>query len=355
MKIVVASDSYKGSLSSLAVAEAVSEGVLSACPSAGVTKVEVADGGEGTLGAIVNATGGDFITTRVSDPLNRPILAKYGIIHGGSETDTAVIEVAQAIGLTLMTPEERNPLLASSKGVGELIKAAWERGCRDFIICLGGSGTNDGGRGMMEVPGIRDIAREGRFTVMCDVKNTFIGPNGATMVFGPQKGATPQMLGILEERMTALAAEIEAETGMDVRELPGAGAAGGLGGAFAAWFSAELKSGIDVLLDTIGFDSLISGADLVITGEGCADSQTASGKAALGVLRRAQSQGIPTALLAGKVIDAPKLESLGFQHVIAVSDPAAPLSIQMNPQITSSRLRDKSYDLITNLFNKDVY
>lgn len=354
MKIVVASDSYKGSLSSLAVAEAVSTGVLSVCPSAQVTTVAVADGGEGTLEAVINATDGDFITLEVSDPFNRPILAKYGIIRSESRA-TAVVEVAQAVGLTLMKPEERNPLLASSKGVGELIMDAWSRGCREFIICLGGSGTNDGGRGMMEVPGIREVAREGHFTVMCDVKNPFIGPDGATMVFGPQKGATPEMLPVLEARLTDLASIIESETGKDVRKLPGAGAAGGLGGAFAAWFSAELKSGIDVLLDTIGFDAIIDGADLVITGEGCADSQTASGKAALGVLRRAQRHGIPTALLAGKVIDAPKLESLGFQHVIAVSDPAAPLSEQMDPLVASSRLKAKTEALIFKLFNKDVY
>ena len=331
MKVIVASDSFKGCLSSAQVADAVAEGILLACPSAEVVKLPVADGGEGT----VEALKAELVKTVVSDPLDRPHEAAYGI-----NGDTAIIEVAAACGLTLLAPEERNPLVTTTRGVGEMILDAVGRGCRHFLIGLGGSATNDGGRGMVEVPGFLEAVRGLDFTVACDVDTPFVGPVGASRVFGPQKGAGPEDVEVLERRLQAYALEILEKTGVDVRDMPGAGAAGGLGGAFRAWLGAELRRGVDMVLDTIGFDGIISGADLVITGEGRSDFQTAKGKTPSGVLERAGRQGIPVVLLSGAVSLCPELEALGFSRIVAATPPGTPLEDAMKEETALRNLRD---------------
>ena len=313
-KIVIACDSYKGCLSSSDVANAAAQGVAEVYPDCEVIKLAVADGGEGTVEALVDTLGGHLEWAEVSDALGRPVKAAYGVAG-----DLAIIESAAACGLTLLTKEERNPLVTSTKGLGELIMAAIDKGCRKFLIGLGGTATNDGGMGMIRAEGFLEKTKGMKFTVACDVDTPYIGEHGASRVFGPQKGASEQDVEILEERLGGYALTILKETGVDVRDMAGAGAAGGLGGAFRAYLGAELKRGVDLVLDQIDFDSKIRGADLVITGEGCSDYQTLKGKTASGVLERAKRQGIPVALVSGAVRDEQMLRDGGFGIIEAVS------------------------------------
>ncbi len=313
-KIVIACDSYKGCLSSSDVANAAAHGVAEVYPDCEVVKLAVADGGEGTVEALVDTLGGHLEWAEVSDPLGRPVRAAYGVAG-----DLAIIESAAACGLTLLTKEERNPLVTSTKGLGELIMAAIDKGCKKFLIGLGGTATNDGGMGMIRAEGFLEKTKGMKFTVACDVDTPYIGEHGASRVFGPQKGASEQDVEILEERLGGYALTILKETGVDVRDMAGAGAAGGLGGAFRAYLGAELKRGVDLVLDQIDFDSKIRGADLVITGEGCSDYQTLKGKTASGVLERAKRQGIPVALVSGAVRDEQMLRDGGFGIIEAVS------------------------------------
>ena len=255
MKIIAAFDSFKGCLSSQEVAAVVRRAVEDMLPDAEVVELSVADGGEGTLDAVTRTLGGRFMTAVVSDPLGRPTVARYGVAG-----NLGIVEVSQACGLTLLKDDERNPLLTTSRGVGELILDAIANGCERFIVGLGGSATNDGGRGMIEVDGFLDKARKCTFTVACDVDNPFIGPQGASRVFAPQKGAGLEDVEVLERRLAEYAKVILSDTGMDVRSMSGAGAAGGLGGAFAAYLGAELRPGIEMVLDAVGFDTLLEGA-----------------------------------------------------------------------------------------------
>ena len=333
-KIVVASDSFKGSLSSAQVAEAVEKAVLTSLPKAEVVKVNVADGGEGTVDAVTEALGGSMVYARVSDPLRRPVLAKYGVAG-----DLAIIEVAAACGLTLLKPEERNPRQTDTYGVGELILDAIHRGCNRFLIGLGGSATNDGGRGMLSVPGFLEAVAEKSFTVACDVDTPFVGPNGASRVFGPQKGASLDDVEILDLQLQEYAKEILERTGVDVSDMPGAGAAGGLGGAFASFMHAKLVPGVEMVLDAIRFTDFLLDADLVITGEGKSDFQTPKGKTPVGVLSRAKKAGIPVVLIAGKVETCEELESLGFHEIIQVTPAGMSLAEAMNPEIAAQNIR----------------
>lgn len=332
-KIVIACDSYKGCLSSSEVALAAAEGVAEVYPDCEIVRLAVADGGEGTVDALVETLGGHLECAEVSDPLGRPVKAAYGIAG-----DLAIIESAAACGLTLLTKEERNPLITTTKGLGELILAAIDKGCRRFLIGLGGSATNDGGMGMIGVPGFLEKTRGVEFTVACDVDTPYIGKNGASRVFGPQKGASAQDVEVLEERLRGYALKILKDTGIDVSDMSGAGAAGGLGGAFRAYLGAELKRGVDLVLDQIGFDSIIDGADLVITGEGCSDYQTLKGKTASGVLERAERAGVPVALVSGAVKDEQMLRDGGFQIVAAVSPHDMPLEEAMRPGTAESNI-----------------
>ena len=342
-KIVIACDSYKGCLSSSDVANAAAHGVAEVYPDCEVVKLAVADGGEGTVEALVDTLGGHLEWAEVSDPLGRPVRAAYGVAG-----DLAIIESAAACGLTLLTKEERNPLVTSTKGLGELIMAAIDKGCRKFLIGLGGSATNDGGMGMIRAEGFLEKTKGMKFTVACDVDTPYIGEHGASRVFGPQKGASEQDVEILEERLGGYALTILKETGVDVRDMAGAGAAGGLGGAFRAYLGAELKRGVDLVLDQIDFDSKIRGADLVITGEGCSDYQTLKGKTASGVLERAKRQGIPVALVSGAVRDEQMLRDGGFGIIEAVSPLSMSREEAMRPEMAKFNICQTVKRLLTN-------
>ena len=342
-KIVIACDSYKGCLSSSYVANAAARGVAEVYPDCEVIRLSVADGGEGTVEALVDTLGGHLEWAEVSDPLGRPVKAAYGVAG-----DLAIIESAAACGLTLLTKEERNPLVTSTKGLGELIMAAIDKGCRKFLIGLGGSATNDGGMGMIRAEGFLEKTKGMKFTVACDVDTPYIGEHGASRVFGPQKGASEQDVEILEERLGGYALTILKETGVDVRDMAGAGAAGGLGGAFRAYLGAELKRGVDLVLDQIDFDSKIQGADLVITGEGCSDYQTLKGKTASGVLERAKRQGIPVALVSGAVRDEQMLRDGGFGIIEAVSPLSMSREEAMRPEMAKFNICQTVKRLLTN-------
>ena len=332
MKIVIAPDSYKGCLPARGVASAMAAGVREACPEAEILVQPLADGGEGTLDILTCALGGSLCEAVVSDPLGREIRAQYGVA-----VDLAVIEVAQACGLGLLSPAERNPLEATTRGVGELILAARRDGARRFLIGLGGSATCDGGAGMLAVPGIRDAFRDASFELLCDVRAPFIGPQGAARVFAPQKGATPADVEVLEQRLTQLAGRYARETGTDVSHLPGAGAAGGLGGALMAYAHASISSGVERIMDLVGFDEALQQADRVLTGEGRSDAQTLLGKVPYGVLRRAR--GIPVALISGAIEDTNALREAGFASLIPVSPAGLPLQEALRPEIAISNIR----------------
>lgn len=299
--------------------------VKEVCPSAEVISLPLADGGEGTLETLAHALDARLCEATVSDPLGRPVRAQYGVAG-----KTAILEVAQACGLSLLRPQERNPLIASSRGVGELLMAAYGNGCRHFLIGLGGSAICDGGAGMMTVPGIRDLAGIS-MELLCDVNAPFVGPSGAARVFAPQKGASPEDVEVLEGRMVRLAALMWEETGLDVSHLPGAGAAGGLGGAFMAYFGAGRVSGIQQVLDLYHFSEVAHGASLIITGEGRSDAQTLQGKVPFGVLQNAK--GTPVALLSGRIEDREALVAAGFHPVVEVSPRDMPLREALTPSV----------------------
>ena len=330
--IIVAPDSYKDCLPSAEVTVAIVSALEERVPGEQIISLPLADGGEGTAEVLTAAMGGRFEEAVVSDPLGRPVTARYGIAG-----DTAVIEAAQACGLQRLSPAERKPLRTSSRGLGELLLAARSQSCRRFLIGLGGSATCDGGAGLLAVPGLREALEGISITVLCDVDNPFTGPTGAARVFAPQKGASPGEVEMLEARMVQQAARILDETGVDVNALPGSGAAGGLGGALAAYFGARLQRGIDAVLDTAGFDRLVAGARLVITGEGKSDRQTLSGKAPFGVLRR--SGTVPVILLSGRIEDADALREAGFSALVEVSPRDLPLTTLLRPDVARQHLR----------------
>ncbi|MHB0911909.1 MAG: glycerate kinase [Armatimonadota bacterium] len=324
MKIVIAPDSFKGSLTASEVADAVAVGLLRAVPNAELDIVPLADGGEGTVEALVRAAGGQVRRMRVTGPLGEPVDAFYGLLNDG----TAVVEMAAASGLPLVPVERRDPRVTTTYGTGELIRAALDAGCRRIILGIGGSATNDGGIGAMQALGasFRDadgrevglggrelarirsidlsgldarIARTG-IVVACDVDNPLTGPRGASAVFGPQKGATPDMVSELDAGLRNLA-ELMRALGKDVESAPGAGAAGGLGAAAMAFLSAEMRPGIDIVLEAVRFPERVRGAELIVTGEGRIDSQTLSGKTISGVLRVARCEGVPVLAIGGGV------------------------------------------------------
>ncbi len=332
MKVLVATDSYKGCLPAGEVAALVAASIRDLHPGWEVLELPLSDGGEGLLDVLLPVLGGKRMHADVQDPLGRTVKARFGL-----SGETAVIEVAEACGLKLLSDFERNPLKASSYGVGELLLAARRAGARHFLVGLGGSAICDGGAGMMQVPGLREAMEGCTFELLCDVDNPFIGPKGAARVFAPQKGATEADVEVLEERLAVLAGQLLKETGIDVRDLPGAGAAGGLGGAFMACFGARGVSGIDRVLELLRFDGLADGADLLITGEGKSDSQTLMGKVPQGVLRH--SRGIPVVLLSGRIEGRPALLEAGFDRLIEVSPRSLPLEEAMQPAVTARNIR----------------
>ncbi|MCX4336939.1 MAG: glycerate kinase [Bacteroidales bacterium] len=362
-KITVASDSFKGSLTSMQVADNVERAVKEVFPDCHVQKIDVADGGEGTVEALVSSLGGEYVDVEVAGPIGRKVTARYGIIDEGR---TAVIEMAVASGLPLISPEERNPLKTSTYGTGMMIRDALNRGCRKFLVGIGGSATNDGGTGMLSALGFMFLDKDGyvlegtgenlariasvcdadvlrevseaEFTVACDVDNPFCGPAGAAYVFAPQKGADDAMVRCLDEGLASFAGVISRYTGQMVADLPGAGAAGGLGGAFKAFLGARLTRGIEIVLDAIGFDGKIAGSSLVITGEGSVDAQTLMGKTPSGVLARASKLGIPVMVLGGKVDASVDFLKAGFSAVCQVTPEDMSLEDAMKADIAGENI-----------------
>ncbi len=351
MKFVFASDSFKGSLSSEKINDILTAVAHRHFPDCETAAILTADGGEGTVDAVLAGTGGERVSVSVRDPLGRPITASYGRI---SET-SAIIEMAAASGLPLLTESERNPLLTSTYGTGELIAHALDHGATDLTVAIGGSATNDGGMGAMTALGIRfldadgnslsgvgadlekvadiDLSglhprlKEAKFTVMCDVNNPLVGERGATYVFGPQKGATPDIAKRLEAGMQNYAEVIERTLGISVANTAGGGAAGGLGAALLVFLGAKMNSGIDTLLDLVKFDALLSEADFVITGEGRMDSQSADGKVACGVGLRCKKEGVPAfAIVGGMGSGADAIYDCGICSILPTVNAPMPLS-----------------------------
>lgn len=364
-KVVIAIDSFKGCLSSAEAEKAAAEGVRSRYPECEVQCLPIADGGEGMLEALAAATGGQKIHIIAHDPLLKNHNTYYAISGDGK---TACIEMASISGLPLVPPEKRNPMITTSYGTGELIRDALERGCRNFIIGIGGSATNDAGLGMLQALGFRFRDKEGRvleagngsallqvtsidtdfahpglpasrFTVACDVQNPFYGPDGAAYVFAPQKGADRKMVEALDTGMRNFADVILRTTGKDISNCPGAGAAGGMGGSLLAFLNAELTPGIQLMLDVLDFGRKIADADLIITGEGKADRQTLMGKVPSGILREARKQNIPVILLAGRIEDLDELHKAGFQGVFSINAPNVPLTQAMQPGFAYANIR----------------
>lgn len=326
MKVVIAIDSLKGSLSSMEAGMAIKDGILAAKPDAEVIVKPLADGGEGTTDALIEGMNGERIDLTVTGPMHTPVDAYYGYLK---DTNTAVMEMASAAGITLVPDSEKNPLLATSYGVGEMINDAIQRGCRNFIIGIGGSVTNDGGIGMLKALGVRfldengedageggqalakiaridvsgmnPLLKECHIQVACDVNNPLCGENGSTYVYGPQKGVTEDMKKILDEAMAHFARVTSETLENDYMNTPGAGAAGGLGYAFLAYTGAALTPGIELILDAVGLEEELSGADVVVTGEGRLDFQTAMGKAPVGVARLAKKYNAKVIAFAGSV------------------------------------------------------
>lgn len=343
--IVLAFDSFKGSLTSDEVAEAFGEGLHEAIPDCTIRKVCIADGGEGTAEALVRTLNGEWVEARVSDPLGRPITARYGVIDNG---ETAVIEMAEASGLTLLLEGERNPMKTTTYGTGELMAHAIRRGCRKLLIGIGGSATNDGGTGLLRALGFRFLNKEDKelegggemlgciagidssqviedvwdtqFIVACDVTNPLYGPEGAAYVFAPQKGADEEMVKELDAGLQNYADVMKMHNGKDMSQFPGAGAAGGCGAGLMGLLGARLERGIDMLLDAIHFDETLRGCDLVVTGEGCIDQQTVMGKAPSGVLRAASAQEIPTIAIGGRIKWCKELQESGFDDIICINE-----------------------------------
>jgi glycerate kinase len=326
MRVVIAPQEFKGSLTAREAAEAIAAGVRDVLPDAEIDVVPMSDGGAGIVDAMLAACGGDLVTTRAHDPLMRPGDAAWALLDAG---DLAVIEMASASGLVLLSDAERNPLVATTFGTGELIRAALDRGCRRMIVGVGGSATVDGGGGAMQALGVRLLDGEGRelppgggalarlaridasrrdprlaqveIVVASDVRNALCGPTGAAAVFGPQKGASDADVDLLDNALRRFAGVVRRDLGIDILDAAGGGAAGGLAAGLMAIAGATIRPGFDVVADAIDLETKIAAADIVLTGEGRLDAQTAYGKTAAGVARLARARGKPVGCVAGSV------------------------------------------------------
>ncbi len=350
MNIVIATDSFKGCCTTLEAAAEFKRGILRVFPNACINIIPIADGGEGTVSAVLGALGGSLKSVRVKGPLGQETDAVYGIAPGGR----AVLEMAAASGLTLVKGK-KDPMRASTYGTGELIKAALDSGCTDIYIGIGGSATNDGGAGMAEALGVRFADQSGRpvppgggslhlidtidisntdkrlknvsITVMSDVTNPLCGENGASAVYGPQKGATPEQVKLLDSGLEHLARKACKQLHTDFAKTPGAGAAGGLGFGLMAFTGARLRSGIEAILDLGGFDGVARDADLIITGEGNLDAQSAMGKVLSGIARRAKAYGKPVIAIAGGIgAGAERIYEYGIDA--AISSTIRPMTVE---------------------------
>ncbi|MEH7885243.1 glycerate kinase [Bacillus sp. JJ1609] len=352
MKIVIAPDSFKESLTALEAALAIEKGMKKVLPDADFIKVPMADGGEGTVQSLVDATGGKIISKTVTGPLGESVEAFFGI---SGDEKTAVIEMAAASGLHLVPAEKRNPLITTTRGTGELIAAALDYGIDRIIIGIGGSATNDGGAGMAKALGIKLLDSEGNeigdgggalgniaaidmsnmdprvasvsIEVACDVDNPLTGPKGASSIFGPQKGANPEMVRLLDGNLIHYAQMIRRDVGKDIEKIAGSGAAGGLGGGLMAFLSAELKRGVDIVLEATALEDQLKDADFVITGEGKIDGQTIFGKTPIGVAKTAKKHSIPVIAIAGNVgYDSHVVHEHGIDAVFSIVPGIIPLS-----------------------------
>lgn len=344
MKIVIAPDSFKESMTALEVCEAAERGLRRSIPEVQTVKIPMADGGEGTVQALVDATNGTFTSLTVTGPLGLPVEAEYGWL---GDQLTAVIEMASASGLHLVPPERRNPLMTTTAGTGELIKDAVQKGAKHLIIGIGGSATNDGGMGMAQALGVKFLDSEGAelsygggalsklakidaskmmkelsgvtIDVACDVDNPLTGPTGASAIFGPQKGATDETVAVLDRNLSHYASLILKETGRDVEKIEGSGAAGGLGAGLLAFLNANLKRGVDIVIETVKLEQHMGEADLVITGEGRIDGQTIHGKTPVGVSKTAKKLNIPVIAIAGSIGDGyEKVYEEGISSVFSI-------------------------------------
>ncbi len=366
MKIVIAIDSLKGSLSSLEAGRAAEQGIRRAMPDAEICVRPLADGGEGTVEALTRGMGGNLECVTVTGPLGRPVSCTYGILP---KRQTAVIEMSGAAGITLVPEAERNPLHTTTYGVGETIKDAISKGCRHFIIGIGGSATNDGGIGMLQALGFGMLGEDGKqvcfganglhgltaiaddcvipalkecdFRVACDVTNVLCGEKGCSAVFGPQKGATPEMIGRMDGWLESYAALTAEKYGISYANKPGTGAAGGLGFAFLSYLDAVLEPGIDIILEETGLEDEIKTADIVVTGEGRLDGQTMMGKAPIGVAALAKKYDIPVIALSGSVSkDASLCNAHGIDAFFPILRSVQTLQEAMEPENAAANMRD---------------
>ena len=370
MKIVIAPQGFKGNLSALQVAQAIVSGIKRVLPDAVTTIKPMADGGEGTVQALVDATGGKIMTKEVTGPLGGRVTAHWGLL---SDKVTGVIEMAAASGLPLVPPEKRNPLVATTYGTGELILAALESGCRKLIIGIGGSATNDGGAGMAQALGAglldstgADLPSGGaalanlehidvnnldsrladcEVLLACDVTNPLCGAQGASAVYGPQKGATPQMVAQLDAALAHYADVIQRDLGVKVKDIPGAGAAGGLGAGLIVFLKAKAMPGIDIVIQATSLVEELKDADLVFTAEGRLDSQTAHGKVPTGVAKKAKEFGLPVIAIAGEILDD--------YHVVYEHGIDAVLSIAPGP-ISLSQSMAEAERLVTDTAERAI-
>lgn len=346
MKIVLAPDSYKGSLTALELCQAMADGVRRVLPDAEIVNVPMADGGEGTVKSLIDATGGRIISRTVTDPIGGKVDSFFGVLGDGK---TAVIEMAAASGLPLIPQDKRDPRFTTTYGTGELILAAIEEGCNKILIGLGGSATNDGGAGMAQALGYRLLDKQGRdlplgglalknlasiecskrdprlerveVIAACDVINPLVGPEGASAVYGPQKGATPDMIVELDQALQNYARVIQKDFGVAIVDLPGAGAAGGLGAGLMVFTGAGLRRGIEIVIETVGLKAKLAGADLVITGEGRIDGQTINGKTPIGVAKAAKAFNLPVLAIAGGLGSGVELVfEHGIDGVFSITD-----------------------------------
>lgn len=378
MKVVIAPDSYKGSLTAMEVANCIEEGIKRYNKNIEVVKVPMADGGEGTVQALVDATGGRIINLKVCDPLLREVDSFYGIL---GDDNTAIIEMAAASGINLLNGNELNPLITSTYGTGQIINDAIERGCKNIIVGIGGSGTNDGGAGMLRALGIRFLNEEGRdipeggaalkelhsidkknfnkriskcnIKVACDVDNPLCGLNGASHVFGPQKGASNEDIKLLDEALNQYSKIIKKEFNIDVLNIPGSGAAGGSGAAFLA-IGSKLERGIDIVINETKLQTIIESADIVFTGEGRIDFQTKFGKAPYGVAKEAKKNGLPVIAICGEIGEGyDELYNHGFTSIFSIVN--KPMTLEESIKDSKKLISDVSERIVRVIFEGDKY
>lgn len=374
LRIVVAPQAFKQSISARAAAIAIQTGIHKAVPDAETVLVPVADGGDGTLAALIDTTGGKYFTAEVTGPLGEPISAQWGVMGDGR---TAVIEMALASGLALIPDDRRDPRTATTHGTGELMVAALDAGYTRIIVGLGGSATNDGGSGMasalgarfldesgaplppggaalanlrsIDTSGLHPLVEQATIVGATDVTNPLCGDTGASAIFGPQKGATPEIIEELDGCLGNMAQVIRAELGLDVADTPGSGAAGGLGAGLIAFANCDLRSGIDMVCDALGFDASAANADLVITGEGRADRSTAFDKAPVGIARRSKALGVPTMLLAGSLGEGYEaLYEHGIDAIIPIAEEPSTLEFSLR---NGAELLERAAERAVRLYN----